>query len=327
MSNLNVGIISESIVQQHHLRNITESCGFTIFDAWLVTQVFDNFLLLERAKESVDVWLVDIDSSSISMLEKFNTFERWLYGLNVPVIFGEGKVYNINDPGFGAWSRLLSDKLLSVSGQLSVIEYHLNPAKNVWVLGASTGGPEAVKEFLDRLPSGLGLALIYVQHIESQQNLVLANSIARNSAYQGRVAGHGDVLCVDTVTIVPSDKQLDILVDGTLAIRSNAWRGVYKPSIDHMVATVADRFGSYSGVIYFSGMGDDGKVGARLMSRAGGNVWIQRPSQCAADSMPNAINSTGCVKVNDSVKNLAIHLQRLQIQRLQKEKSLATSNA
>ncbi len=321
MPSFKVGIISESIIQQHHLRNITESCGFVIFDAWLVTQVFDNFFLLEKGNEHVDFWLIDIDSSNISLPDKFSVFERWLYGLTVPVIFGEGRVYNVNDPGFASWSRLLTDKLLSVSGQLSVIEYHLNPAKHVWVLGASTGGPEAVKEFLDTLPTGLELALVYVQHIESQQSAVLANSIARNSSYQGRVAGHGDVLCVDTVTIVPSDKQLDILADGTLALRNYPWRGIYKPSIDHMVATVADRFGQCGGVIYFSGMGDDGMVGARLMSRCGGNVWIQTPSQCTADSMPNAIKNTGCVKVIDSAKNLAIHLQRLQ-----REKVLTTAN-
>lgn len=312
MPTLNVGIISESIVQQHHLRGIAESCGFITSDAWLVAQVFDNFFLLERAKEKVDIWLVDIDSSSLATLDKFSAFERWLYELTVPVIFGEGKVYNVNDPDFGPWSKLLTDKLLSVSGQLSVIEFQLTPAKHVWVLAASTGGLEVVKEFLDLLPTGLELALIYVQHIESQQNRVLANSIARNSKYKGRMAGHGDVLCVDTVTVVPSDKQLDILVDGTLAIRDHAWRGAYRPSIDHMVASVADRFGACSGVIYFSGMGDDGIVGARLMSRSGGNVWIQTPSQCTADSMPNAINATGCVKVIDSVKNLAVHLQRLQ---------------
>jgi chemosensory pili system protein ChpB (putative protein-glutamate methylesterase) len=141
---------------------------------------------------------------------------------------------------------------------------------------------------------------------------VLANSIARNSAYKGRMAAHGDVLCVDTVTVVPSDKQLDILVNGTLSIRDHPWRGIYKPSIDHMVASVAGRFGSCSGVIYFSGMGDDGVLGARLMARAGGNVWIQTPSQCTADGMPKAINSTGCVSVIDSVKNLAIHLKLLQ---------------
>lgn len=322
MPRFNVGIISESIVQQHHLRNITESCGFVIYDAWLVTQVFENFFLLEKAKESVDFWLVDIDSSNISMPEKFSVFERWLYALTVPVIFGEGTVYNVNDINFTSWSKLVTDKLLRVSGQLSVIEYHLKPAKSVWVLGASMGGPEAVKEFLDKLPGGLGLALVYVQHIESQHNLVLANSITRNSAYQGRVAGHGDVLCVDTVTIVPSDRQLDILEDGTLAIRKNVWRGVYKPSIDHIVATIADRFGACGGVIYFSGMGDDGMVGARLMSRAGGNVWIQTPSQCIADSMPTAVYGTGCVKVIDSVNNLAIHLQHLQKERVSSVESV-----
>ena len=312
MPGFNVGIISDSIIQQHHLRQIIESCGLNIVDAWLLAQVFDNFSLLEKSEEQVDFWLIDIGSSNASPPEALNTFEDWLYGLTVPVIFGEGRTYNVNDSDFVSWSRLLTDKLLSVSGQLSIIERRLKPAKHVWVLGASTGGPEAVKEFLDALPTGLELALVYVQHIQSQQNTVLANSIARNSNYQGGIAEHGDVLCADTVTIVPSDKQLDILADGTLALRNYPWRGIYKPSIDHIVATVADHFGEDSGVIYFSGMGDDGMVGARLMARRSGRVWIQAPSQCAADSMPNAVQSTGCVNVIDSVKNLAIHLQRLQ---------------
>jgi chemosensory pili system protein ChpB (putative protein-glutamate methylesterase) len=312
MANRSVGVISDSIVQQHHLRGIAEACGFIISDAWLTAQFFGDFFLLARAKENVDIWLVDIDSSSLASFDEYSVFELWLYELTVPVILGEGKVYNVNDSNFGPWSRLLTDKLLSVSGQLSVIELELTPAKRVWVLAASTGGLEFVKEFLDLLPTGLELALIYVQHIDSQQNRALAKSIARNSGYKGQIANHGDVLCVDTVTVVPSNKQLDILTDGTLAIRKNAWRGAYRPSIDHIVASVAVRFGEDSGVIYFSGMGDDGIVGARLMSRSGGNVWIQTPSQCTADSMPNAINATGCVKVVDAVKNLAIHLQRLQ---------------
>ena len=312
MANLNVGIISESIVQQHHLRGIAEACGFVIANAWLVTQLFNNFFLLERAKEDVDIWLVDIDSSSLASLDKFSAFERWLYELTVPVIFGEGRVYNVSDSNFGSWSKLLADKLLGISGQLSVIKLELTPAKRIWVLAASTGGLNAVKEFLDALPTGLKLALVYVQHIESQQNHTLANSIARNSDYNGQMAGHGDVLCVDTVTVVASDKQLDILKNGTLAIRDHPWRGAYRPSIDHIVASVAARFGRGSGVIYFSGSGDDGIVGARLMSRSGGRVWIQTPTQCTVDAMPNAINATGCVKLIDSVENLAIHLQRLQ---------------
>jgi chemosensory pili system protein ChpB (putative protein-glutamate methylesterase) len=149
---------------------------------------------------------LDIDSSSLTSLDKFIAFERWLYELTAPVIFGEGRVYNISDSNFGLWPKLLADKLLAASGQLSVIKLELTPAKRVWVLAPSTGGFNAVKEFLDALPAGLKLALVCVQHIESQQNHTPANSIARNSDCNSQMTGHGDVLCVNTLTVVASAK-------------------------------------------------------------------------------------------------------------------------
>jgi chemosensory pili system protein ChpB (putative protein-glutamate methylesterase) len=75
------------------------------------------------------------------------------------------------------------------------------------------------------------------------------------------------------------------------------------------VASVAARF-SEGGVVYFFGSGNDGIVGARLMSPSGGKVWLQTPSQCTVNAMPNAIRATGWVKLIGSVKNLAIYLQR-----------------
>jgi chemosensory pili system protein ChpB (putative protein-glutamate methylesterase) len=45
----------------------------------------------------------------------------------------------------------------------------------------------------------LELALVYVQHKESQQSHILANSIARSSDYNSQMASHGEVLCVNTV--------------------------------------------------------------------------------------------------------------------------------
>ncbi len=150
---------------------------------------------------------------------------------------------------------------------------------------------------------------MYAQHIESKHNRNLANTITRESDYHSKVAIHGDTLCADTVTIVPVDKELDVLSDGTLIIRSQAWGGQYTPSIDQVVATVAERFGPRSGVIYFSGMGDDGVMGARLMSRRAGQIWIQSLSSCVSDSMPKAINLTGRVTTTGSPEQLATHLE------------------
>lgn len=300
-----VGIISHTLVQQHHLRQIAEECGFQVSSVWLIDQLIDNIALLNKEDpEGTDIWLVDVDTFSINQTTKVLSFEHWLFSLNQPIIFGEGSTFSAAEEGFQSWLRQLKIKLLSAMSQLTMQSTQA-PAKQVWVLAASTGGPEAVKEFLDSLPTGLGVAFIYAQHIESGQHQALANTIARGSGYGSRLAINGDRLAADTVTVVPSHQQVDMLEEGILILREHDWRGEYNPSIDKVVAMVADCFGAQSGAIFFSGMGDDGRAGARLMSRRGGKIWVQTPDTCASASMPEAIIATDCVSKTGSPKQLA----------------------
>lgn len=301
---LQVGVISETLVQQHHLRHIVEKCGYEVKVAWLVNQVLKDIHMLDRV-ENIDVWLIDVDIFSQQQNDQTLCFERWLFDLKQPVIFGEGTTYNAVEEAFNSWSRQLASKLMSISGQQSLIEHQRAPASYVWVLAASTGGPESVKSFLDNLPLGLGVAFLYVQHIEPNYNRSLATIITRDNDFSSQVAEHGGIIVSDMVTVVPVDKDIVILPNGTLIVRSQSWRGEYRPSIDQVVAMVADRFGPKSGAIFFSGMGDDGAMGARLMARQGGQIWIQSPATCVSAAMPQAINQTGTVTTIGSPKQLA----------------------
>ncbi|MGH1439959.1 MAG: chemotaxis protein CheB [Cellvibrionaceae bacterium] len=307
MTTTKVGIISHTLVQQHHLRQIVEECGFDVSVVWLIDHLIDNIDLLRKGEPEIsDVWLVDVDTFSIDQTHNALSFEHWLFDLKQPVIFGEGSTLSAADPAFHSWSRQLKAKLFSAVSQLALRSSSESPAQFVWVLAASTGGPEAVKEFLDDLPSHQGIAFVYAQHIESGQHRALANTIARNSRYTGCMISHGDKVVADAVMVVPSHHQLDLLEEGIFLARDQPWRGEYRPSIDQVVAMVADCFGEKSGVIFFSGMGDDGMTGARLMSRRGGQVWVQSPDTCASDSMPHAVQQTGCVDKVGSPKQLAV---------------------
>lgn len=303
MAILRLGIISQTLVQQHHLRHLIEECGYQVRVAWLIDHVLSNITTIEDA-QNIDAWLIDVDTFSLDQTNNALLFRRWLFDLRTPVIFGEGTTYNITEAGFHSWSRQLSSKLMSLSGEVTA-KTNDNKPSHVWVLAASSGGPEPIKKFLDRVPGRLGLAFLYAQHNQSRQNRTLVSTVTRESAYQGKIAHHGDKLQSNTVTVVPTQQELDILENGTLVIKNRAWRGEYKPSIDQVVATVAKRFGSRSGAIFFSGMGDDGVVGARLMVRRAGRVWIQSPATCAADLMPSAIMKTGCVSAVGSPEELA----------------------
>jgi len=301
-----VGIISHTLVQQHHLRQVIEECGFQVSVVWLLEQLIADIDQLQKNDPvATDIWLVDVDTFSINQTSSALSFERWLFGLSQPVIFGEGSTYSAGEASFQSWVRQVKAKLLRASSHLTSQRNPKPSANIVWVLAASTGGPEAVKQFLDAIPADVGVAFIYAQHIESGQHQALAKTIARSSHYRGCMASHGDKIVANTVTVVPSHQQLDLLEDGIIVIRDRPWRGEYRPSIDQVVAMVANCFGAQSGVIYFSGMGDDGMNGARLMARRGGKVWVQSPDTCTSDSMPCAVKHTGCVTKMGSPKELA----------------------
>ncbi|MBX2808299.1 MAG: chemotaxis protein CheB [Cellvibrionaceae bacterium] len=303
-----VGIVCQTLVQQHHLRHIITRCGYHCVNACLIDQVLDDINQLNANSDDIHLWLIDVDMSSLEKKPGLTAFDNWLTQLREPVIFGEGTTYSAMDNGFHSWSRQLHEKLLSLGSEVINATIPYKKPQALWVLAASTGGPEAVKQFLDHLPADLGIALLYVQHIEARQNRPLAETITRDSAYSSCLATQGDYVQANTVTLIPADQEVTLLANGMIMFRDTPWRGLYQPSIDQVVANVADTYGARAGAIFFSGMGSDGVVGARLMARRSGAIWVQTPASCASDMMPNAVKKTGCASAIGTPLQLAARL-------------------
>lgn len=301
---LKVGVICQTLVQQHHFRQIIESCDLELEKSLLIDQLIKKLDQIDSQQLDVDIWLVDIDTSKLEELREWSAFEQWLSSADKPIIFGDGDTFDAGSERFAAWCRQFKAKLISISGQLQSFE-NLQKADHFWVLAASTGGPESIKLFLDRLPTGLGIGFLYVQHIEERQHQSLVDRITRNSGYSSQLATHGDLVSADSVTLMPVSEEVKVLPGGMIVSAGQPWRGAYKPSIDQVVANVAMLEGKSSGVIFFSGLGEDGVDGARLMARQGGKIWIQSPASCACDVMPKAIDQTGIVSTIGTPEQLA----------------------
>ena len=312
MRTIKIGVISETLVQQHYLKHAIEESGYKASLCLLVSELIaaDGDELLANRIHDIDAWVVDVDTERLDEQSQGQNFQEWLYAIDKPVICGEGNTYNAAESHFISWSRQLKRKLLALEGQMHLTRDDKHKAEHVWVLAASTGGPEAVKRFLDNMEKDLSLGFIYVQHIDQMQHQVLSETIIRDSRYDSCVATHGSVVCDDTVVVIPADQVVEFQENGTMVVHNNLrWRGVYTPSIDQVVANVANVYGDCSGVIFFTGMGEDGVVGCRLMSLRGGTVWSQSLNSCTATSMPQAVIDTGYVSKMDTPENLAIHLK------------------
>lgn len=167
--------------------------------------------------------------------------------------------------------------------------------KRVVVLGASIGGPEAVREFLALIPPRFPALFLLAQHMGAEflepMSAQLAKAVqltVRNPTHGERV-GHGDVI------VVPTSRRLLVDADGVVQLAQLAETSSYSPSIDQVLRDVADRFGAAATAIIFSGPVQDGVEGSKYFSEKGGTIWAQDPDTCAISSMIDAVRAAGVV--------------------------------
>lgn len=180
------------------------------------------------------------------------------------------------------------------------------PAQYIWVLGASLGGPGAVKRFLDVLPEGLPVGFVYAQHIDNNFLPVLTQVLGRHSVYDMKPCSHKRKVGVGEVHIVPVNHQIQCNAqDGIVFLHNRRWQGLYNPAISSVMKELVNAYGPDSGSIIFSGMGEDATEGAIAMADAGAEVWVQKLSTCASASMPESVLGTGRCTFQGTPEELA----------------------
>jgi len=273
---------------------------------------------------AADVLLVDLSEEIESEIE---LIDGLLEHSTLPIMF------NDSSPGGGRansqWAQRLALKLLDMvrtatppaqdmAGEPAPFVDNGAPqrkvsrpagaAQNVWVLGASLGGPQAVRDFLATLDADLPVAFVLAQHIGVNHVQLLAEQLDRASAFRVLPAKLGHVLRHGEVILAPADRHVQLTEDGYVALTPTPASAVYSPSIDHVMVAVAERYGDRVGAIIFSGMGDDGAAGCLAVARHGGIVWAQDVKSCVISSMPDHARKTHTVTYSASPVDIARHL-------------------
>ena len=179
----------------------------------------------------------------------------------------------------------------------------------VWVLGASIGGPQAVKSFLNAIPVELPIAFVLAQHIGTGFATLLAQQLDSTAAFQVIPAQSGHSLRHHQVVLAPVEEDLVINAEGQLELKPFTQDDrLYRPSIDAIMTNVAQRFGRHAGAVIFSGMGNDGLRGAQSIVEHGGVVWAQDAESCLISSMPDHARKAGLVSFSGTPEMLAKRL-------------------
>lgn len=169
-------------------------------------------------------------------------------------------------------------------------------ATHVVVLGASTGGPPALRAFLSELPRDFAAAVLVVQHIPAPFTVALAEWLNRTIGPCVRIAEQGDRLRPATVFLAPGDKHLTIRADGRLELDDGPPQHGYRPAVDRLLVSAAEVFGSRACGVILSGMGGDGAAGLLAVRRGGGWTGAQQEDGCAIFGMPKRAVELGAAQ-------------------------------
>ena len=181
-------------------------------------------------------------------------------------------------------------------------------------IGASTGGPAALQVILDRLPSGFPFPIAIVQHMPVGFTAAFAERLNQSSRLEVREARGGEPFRPGWAYVAPAGRHL-VFSRGAegpeIGLASEPAAGAHVPSVDVLFSAAARLFGRGTLGVVLTGMGADGREGAREIVAAGGTVVAESESSCAVYGMPRAVVEAGLASAAWSAEEIADALSRL----------------
>jgi two-component system chemotaxis response regulator CheB len=163
-------------------------------------------------------------------------------------------------------------------------------------IGTSTGGPVALQKVLTALPAHYPHPILLIQHMPATFTSAFAARLNTLCKIQVCEAQDGDALKPGVAYLAPGGKQM--MVDGRsgsarVRIIDGGDRMNYKPCVDVTFASAAKVYQDKVLSMVLTGMGADGRDGAKLLKNAGSTVWAQDEASCVVYGMPQAVAKAG----------------------------------
>lgn len=162
-------------------------------------------------------------------------------------------------------------------------------------IGASTGGTEAIKDVLIRLPTNLP-GIVITQHMPERFTRSFAERLDKLAAITVREAAHGDVVQPGHAYVAPGHSHLSVSYSAgqfRCELGGGAPVNRHRPSVDVLFDSVARLAGGRAVGVLLTGMGRDGAAGLLHMREAGAHTIAQSESTCVVYGMPREAVALG----------------------------------
>jgi two-component system chemotaxis response regulator CheB len=180
---------------------------------------------------------------------------------------------------------------------------------DIVVIGASTGGPGAVEQIVNNLPSNLNIPVVIAQHMPARFLETFSARLNENSPLPVKLGSRGETLKSGIVYIASGESNTRIennLVTGLpmITYTSKKYDEFNYPSVDCLFESVADVYGNRCIGVILTGMGKDGMVGLKKIKSLGGFTIAQDEESSVVYGMPKAAVEYDAVRQTVRLKEI-----------------------
>ncbi len=185
------------------------------------------------------------------------------------------------------------------------------PARRLVVIGASTGGPQAVTRILKGLPKDFPLPLGVVVHLPPGYTAPFAERLDGECAIRVQEAEEGMAFEPGLAIIGRAGLHLEVrTVRGRLQAANELEPAgtPHRPAVDVLFTSAAKAAGDGTLAVVLTGMGEDGLAGARAVRAAGGIVLTETEASCVVYGMPRAVWEAGLATAEAPLSRMAAEI-------------------
>jgi two-component system response regulator WspF len=190
----------------------------------------------------------------------------------------------------------------------SHVEKSLDP---LVVIGASTGGPQALVEILSRLPTKLVAGVVIVQHVDAAFAPGLGQWLSEQAGRPVRLATDGWQPAAGEVLLSGTDDHLILGEDYRLHYSVEPRESSYRPSVDVFFESAARNWSRPGVAVLLTGMLRDGAAGLLALRQCGWRTIAQDESSSVVWGMPKAAVEIGAAEEVVSLLQIADAITRL----------------
>jgi two-component system chemotaxis response regulator CheB len=174
----------------------------------------------------------------------------------------------------------------SASGSRPAKESINDTKRDIILIGASAGGPQALKSILEALPPHFPLPVLIVQHLDKSFTESFRAWIASFAALPVTIAKDNEAIKGGHIYLAPGGKNMRIKTKGTILLTGDPEETGHKPSVAALFSSAGEVYKKKAVAILLSGMGRDGAAEMQETKKAGPFTIAQEKQSCLVFGMP-----------------------------------------